>query len=208
VVQVLGRRTAVLARPRVSGEDGTPGEGGLGPVRDPDEVPQPEHRWGFDLVALGAEDHPVGDDDLRLVLQDEHHRPPGSHHCQRLVGRVEYERSSHAGPAASIASGLRNPVQVLESAKSQGCNPAEGGGWIVSEGSGRLKERTRGRAGRPAARLGPPPPSLLSPGSREAPIDGTFRHAVNREGSGPVKGSATAVSGRKEPGGILLRTPR
>jgi hypothetical protein len=24
---------------------------------------------------------------------------------------------------------------VLESAKSQGCNPAEGGGWIVSEGS-------------------------------------------------------------------------
>jgi len=28
---------------------------------------------------------------------------------------------------------------VLESAKSQGCNPAEGGGWIVSEGSGRLK---------------------------------------------------------------------
>jgi len=138
VIEVLGRRAAVLAGPRVPGENGAPGEWGLGPVRDPDEVPEPEYRWSFDLVPLGTEDHAIGDDDLRLLLQDEHHRPPGGHDCQRLVGRVEYERSSHSGPAASIASGLRNPAQVLESAKSQGCNPAEGGGWIVSEGSGRL----------------------------------------------------------------------
>jgi hypothetical protein len=104
VIEVLGRTAAVLAGPRVAGEESATGQRGVRPERHVHEMAQTDDRWRLDLVSLGAKYHPVRYEHLGLVLQDEDDCPPGRDHCKRLMRRVEYERSSHGQGAASIAS--------------------------------------------------------------------------------------------------------
>ena len=67
----------------------------------------------FTFQPLGPEHHPVGGQDLGLLLEDEHHRPPRRDHCEWLIGGIEDECSGHGPTAASIAVDLGIPAGAV-----------------------------------------------------------------------------------------------
>ncbi len=105
VVDVLRRAAAVLAALAVAGEHGPARERHAGPVRDPHEVGQPDHRRHREAQALGVELGVVARDDDGLLLQDQHHRPPNRDDAQRLEAGVEHQRSSQASRPPRIIAG-------------------------------------------------------------------------------------------------------
>ena len=103
MVEVLRRRPAVLARPGVTCEDGTPRQRRPGAERDLHEVAQAHDARRLELQVLGAEDHPVGGDDLGLLLEDEHDGTARAHDGERRVRGVEDQRATHGDSECSGA---------------------------------------------------------------------------------------------------------
>jgi hypothetical protein len=64
------------------------------PTRYAHEVPEADDAGSLEGEVLGAVERPVALDDLGFLAEDEHDRPPVRDYSQRLVARVEDERSS------------------------------------------------------------------------------------------------------------------
>src|SRR5581483_9807335 len=95
VVDVLGVGTAVLAPVTVAGEHSPTVQRRPGAERDLYEVREANHRGHGERGPFRVQLLVGGVQDLGLLLQHEHHRPPNGHDAQRLVGRVEHQRLGH-----------------------------------------------------------------------------------------------------------------
>src|SRR5437763_8995060 len=95
VVDVLGRRTAVLAAVAVASEDSPAVQRGAGAERHLDEVGQADHRGHGEGGPLGVQLLVGGVEDLGLLLQDEDDGAPHGHNAEGLVGRVQHQRLGH-----------------------------------------------------------------------------------------------------------------
>lgn len=100
VVHILGLRSAVLALEVVPDEDRPPRQRRARSERDLHEVVEPDDRRRSDLDPLGMEDLAVVVDDLGFAFQGEDYRPPDGDHAQRLVRRIQDQRTSQS--AASL----------------------------------------------------------------------------------------------------------
>ena len=151
VVQVLGRGTAVLALPPVSGEHRAPGERRVGTEGNVNEVTETDDGRGFQRDALAVEDRAVRLHDLGFLLEHENDGSPRGNDRERQFGCVEDERPSHGGECTRcrrFGRPTRRPNHnvVIFAAR---------GGVAAMPGVA-----NRGRAGRQAVRSAPPSLSL------------------------------------------------
>ena len=101
MVDVLGRRPAVLTAVPVTDEDGPPGQRRPGPEGHADEVDEPDDGRHGEGHALGVQLLVAMLQHLGLLLQHEDHSPAHRHDTERLVGGVEHQRSPQAPPSSS-----------------------------------------------------------------------------------------------------------
>ena len=123
---------------------------------------EPNDRRRLQHEALGMEHHPVRHDDLGLVLEDEHDRPPGGHHRQRRVGSVQDERTSHAPECSRsyhVTAGRRGESQACNLRTRRWGRP------------GRCLELRTGAARGVSDRAGPPSATPVS-------LSGTCRRSI------------------------------
>src|SRR5207237_8202012 len=76
VIDVLSRRSAVLALERVADEHRTPGQAGARAIRDANEVLETDDRRDRERESIGGVRPAVLMDHVSLVLEDAHQRPP------------------------------------------------------------------------------------------------------------------------------------
>jgi hypothetical protein len=95
VVEGLGRARAVLALVLVADEHRPPAQRHVALVGDPDELAEPDDRRHLDHEPLGVERDARLVDDLGLVGEDEHGRPPTRDDAEGLIGDVEHEGPAH-----------------------------------------------------------------------------------------------------------------
>ena len=113
VVQVLRRRGAVLTRPFVTGEDRPTGEWSVRTVGHANVPAEPDHGGRLHRDRRRSEHHAVRDDDLGLLLQDQHHGSARGNHREGRIGRVEHEGATHAAK-----SSLQPPMRAVRRSRT------------------------------------------------------------------------------------------
>ncbi len=155
VIQVLRRRGAVLARPFVTGEDRPTGERSVRTVGHANVAAEPDDGRRLHRDRRRAEHHAVRDDDLGLLLQDQHHGSARGNHREGRIGRVEHQGATHAAKS-SLQPSLRAVRRVTNCPwrnESHACN-------LAKDTTGRLGRDAwsceQGPRGASAGRAGPP----------------------------------------------------
>ena len=113
VIQVLRRRGAVLTRPFVTGEDRSTGEWSVRTVGHANVPAEPDHGGRLHRDRRRSEHHAVRDDDLGLLLQDQHHGSARGNHREGRIGRVEHEGATHAAK-----SSLQPPMRAVRRSRT------------------------------------------------------------------------------------------
>ena len=100
VIEVLGRCRAVLTRPFVACEHRASGERGMRTVGHAYVPAEPHDGRSLHRDRRRAEHHAVGDDDLGLLLQHQHHRATRGNDREGRIGHVQHEGAAHAGQSS------------------------------------------------------------------------------------------------------------
>jgi hypothetical protein len=102
VVDVLGGPAAVLALVFITHEDGAARQRRARTMRDVHVVAKLDDAGGCELEGLGAEEMAVRVDHVGLVFERKNQCSPYRNYAQRLIRRVQHQRSSQRETSVSL----------------------------------------------------------------------------------------------------------